>query len=68
MSFDSQKKKIDKLLEKDSLTNEELKQAKKMIRSLKPTNYEEDLKKSWLSEALYLHDMPEAATPPNANL
>ena len=38
------------------------------IQKLTTTNYEEDLKKSWLSEALYLHDMPEAATPPNANL
>lgn len=57
MSFKKQKRKISKLLEKDFLTDKEIKEAEKMISNLKPSNEEEELEKIWLSEGLNLLDI-----------
>ena len=57
MSFKKQKRKISKLLEKDFLTDKEIKEAEKMISNLKPSNEEEELEKIWLAEGLNLLDI-----------
>ena len=57
MSFSSEERKINKFLEKDSLTQEEVKKVRGMIKKLKPSNEEERIRKSWLSEALFLFDV-----------
>ena len=43
MSFSSEERKINKFLEKDSLTREEVKKVRGMIEELKPGNEEEEL-------------------------
>ena len=57
MSFSSEERKINKFLEKDSLTQEEVKKVSGMTEKLKPSNEEERIRKSWLSEALFLFDV-----------
>ena len=57
MSFSSEERKINKFLEKDSLTQEEVKKVRGMIKKLKPSNEEERIRMSWLSEALFLFDV-----------
>ena len=57
MSFIDEENKLLRLLEKDFMTDEELKQAKAILRKLKPTNEEQEIRKSWLAEALFLFDM-----------
>ena len=57
MSFSSEERKINKFLEKDSLTQEEVKKVRGMIKKLKPSNEEERIRKIWLSEALFLFDV-----------
>ena len=59
MSFIDEENKLKRLLEKDFMTDEELKQAKAILRKLKPTNEEQEIRKSWLAEALFLFDMAE---------
>ena len=59
MSFIDEENKLKRLLEQDFMTDEELRQAKAILRKLKPTNEEQEIRKSWLAEALFLFDMAE---------